>query len=81
MPTIYVLSKNKKNFNFFSIKSLFVLKNYCIFHRHVCIMKHSNLFQGIPELKEKIFNITLQQEYMGEHIPAVWLTFENNIAR
>ena len=43
--------------------------------------QQSLLFQGIPELKEKIFNITLQQEYMGEHIPAVWLTFENNIAR
>ena len=39
------------------------------------------MFQGIPELKEKLFNITLQQEYMGEHIPAVWLTFEGNIAR
>ncbi|XP_060565876.1 uncharacterized protein LOC132724909 isoform X2 [Ruditapes philippinarum] len=35
--------------------------------------------QGVSSLKSSIFDVTLQQQYMGEHIPAVWLTFENNI--
>lgn len=37
--------------------------------------------QGIKELQEKLFDVTLQQQYMGEQIPEVWLTFENNIIR
>ncbi|XP_053405125.1 uncharacterized protein LOC123565346 [Mercenaria mercenaria] len=37
--------------------------------------------QGISSLKTNLFEVTLQQQYMGEHIPAVWLTFEKNIDR
>ncbi|KAL4228149.1 hypothetical protein ACF0H5_013582 [Mactra antiquata] len=35
--------------------------------------------QGIKELKKKLFDVTLQQQYMGENIPAVWFTFEKII--
>ena len=35
--------------------------------------------QGISSLKADLFDVTLQQQYMGERIPAVWLTFESKI--
>ncbi|XP_052783651.1 uncharacterized protein LOC128219737 isoform X2 [Mya arenaria] len=35
--------------------------------------------QGIAELKKHLFEVSLQQPYMGEHIPSVWLEFEKNI--
>ncbi|XP_053405100.1 uncharacterized protein LOC123566493 [Mercenaria mercenaria] len=35
--------------------------------------------QGIKDLQENLFDVTLQQQYMGEQIPEVWLTFENNV--
>jgi hypothetical protein len=35
--------------------------------------------QGIKELQENLFDVTLQQQYMGEQIPEVWLTFENTV--
>lgn len=37
--------------------------------------------QGIKNLKEKVVEITLQQQYMGEKIPGVWLSFEDNMKR
>ncbi|KAK3097461.1 hypothetical protein FSP39_009834, partial [Pinctada imbricata] len=37
--------------------------------------------QGIPELKQKLFSVTLQQEYMGERIPSAWLELEKIIVR
>ncbi|XP_060062845.1 uncharacterized protein LOC132543370 [Ylistrum balloti] len=36
---------------------------------------------GIQNLKEKLFRITLQQEYMGEKIPQAWLHFESLISQ
>ncbi|XP_033749950.1 uncharacterized protein LOC117334433 [Pecten maximus] len=35
--------------------------------------------KGIPELKEALFKVTLQQEYMGEKIPQAWLQLEKVI--
>ncbi|XP_069136652.1 uncharacterized protein [Argopecten irradians] len=44
---------------------------------HFVSSKNGN---GIPELKEALFDVTLQQEYMGEKIPQAWLQFESIIA-
>ena len=40
VPTIYVLSKNKKNITFFYQKNTIftAVKNCRILHRHVCVM-------------------------------------------
>ncbi|WAR27954.1 PATS1-like protein [Mya arenaria] len=35
--------------------------------------------KGIMELQQKLFSVTLEQQYMGEQIPEVWLQFENNV--
>ncbi|KAH3812974.1 hypothetical protein DPMN_141417, partial [Dreissena polymorpha] len=35
--------------------------------------------QGIEELQRDLFEKTLEQQYMGEQIPEVWLQFENNV--
>ncbi|XP_076465791.1 uncharacterized protein LOC143297367 [Babylonia areolata] len=35
--------------------------------------------QGIGELRERMMEVTLQQQYMGEKIPGVWLGFEDNL--
>ncbi|XP_060066669.1 uncharacterized protein LOC132546957 [Ylistrum balloti] len=44
---------------------------------HFVSSKNGN---GIPDLKEALFKATLQQDYMGEKIPQVWLQLESNIA-
>ena len=49
---------------------------YCSGWVFVCLY-----FQGIDTFKKQLIEVTLQQPYMGEHIPAVWLTFENNIEK
>jgi hypothetical protein len=36
---------------------------------------------GVTDLQNKLLDITLQQKYMGEMIPEVWLNFEQNILR
>ena len=38
VPTIYVLSKNKKNIKTFSTENLYSFKNVCILHGHVFVM-------------------------------------------
>ncbi|KAL4228297.1 hypothetical protein ACF0H5_013728 [Mactra antiquata] len=35
--------------------------------------------QGIKDLQENLFDVTLQEQYMGEQIPEAWLTFENAV--
>ncbi|KAL8560611.1 hypothetical protein ACOMHN_062576 [Nucella lapillus] len=35
--------------------------------------------QGMQELREQMIEVTLQQQYMGEKIPGVWLGFEDNL--
>ncbi|XP_077989757.1 uncharacterized protein LOC144444214 [Glandiceps talaboti] len=35
--------------------------------------------QGIQELQDKLLEVTLQEKYMGERIPQVWLNFEKAI--
>ncbi|XP_055863720.1 uncharacterized protein LOC106053574 [Biomphalaria glabrata] len=35
--------------------------------------------QGIQELQDRMIEVTLQQQYMGEKIPGVWLSFEESI--
>jgi hypothetical protein len=37
------------------------------------------VFQGIGELREQMIDVTLDQQYMGEKIPGVWLGFEENL--
>ena len=37
--------------------------------------------KGIDELSKDLIEKTLQQTYMGEHIPEVWLKFENKIKK
>ncbi|XP_069138297.1 uncharacterized protein [Argopecten irradians] len=37
--------------------------------------------KGIPELKNALFKVTLQQEYMGEKIPQAWLSLEKEITK
>ncbi|XP_060074414.1 uncharacterized protein LOC132554131, partial [Ylistrum balloti] len=44
---------------------------------HFVSSKNGN---GIPDLKEALYKVTLQQEYMGEKIPQAWLHFESIIA-
>ncbi|KAH9524593.1 hypothetical protein Btru_027277, partial [Bulinus truncatus] len=39
----------------------------------------SHTGQGIQEMQDKIIEVTLQQQYMGEKIPGVWLSFEELI--
>ena len=34
---------------------------------------------GLNELVKDIIEVTLQQKYIGELIPEVWLKFENNV--
>ena len=36
---------------------------------------------GIDELEKAIIEITLQQKYIGEFIPEVWLNFEKNVKK
>ena len=38
VPTIYVLTKNKKNCIYLKFIIFTVFKNRCILHRHVCVM-------------------------------------------
>ncbi|XP_033749498.1 LOW QUALITY PROTEIN: uncharacterized protein LOC117334139 [Pecten maximus] len=45
---------------------------------HFVSSKNGN---GISDLKEALFKVTLQQEYMGEKIPQAWLQFESIIAK
>ncbi|XP_064618850.1 uncharacterized protein LOC135482601 [Lineus longissimus] len=35
--------------------------------------------QGVRELQQKLFSVSIQQKYMGEKIPEVWLRFEEKI--
>jgi len=37
------------------------------------------IIQGIAELQKSLLEVTLQQGYMGEKIPQVWLNFEKRI--
>ncbi|KAL5004316.1 hypothetical protein ScPMuIL_017772 [Solemya velum] len=37
--------------------------------------------QGVQQLQDHLLDITKQQQYMGEQIPGVWLTFENHIVK
>ncbi|KAK7503510.1 hypothetical protein BaRGS_00005049 [Batillaria attramentaria] len=37
--------------------------------------------QGIQDLREQMIDVTLQQQYMGEKIPGVWLSFEEALKR
>jgi hypothetical protein len=37
--------------------------------------------QGLEELKEKLFSVTLIQGYMGESIPMAWLELEDIIKK
>ncbi|XP_069137453.1 uncharacterized protein [Argopecten irradians] len=53
-------------------------KYHQIMDFHFVSSKNGN---GIPELKEALFDVTLQQEYMGEKIPQAWLQLESNITR
>ncbi|XP_048259206.1 uncharacterized protein LOC124134238 [Haliotis rufescens] len=41
------------------------------------ISSHSG--QGVKELQDHLLDVTLQQQYMGEKIPGVWLSFEEQI--
>ena len=36
-------------------------------------------FQCVQKLQESLLSVTLQQGYMGEEIPQVWLNFEKRI--
>ena len=37
------------------------------------------VFQGVEALMEDLIKVTLQQPYVGEHIPEAWLNFEHKI--
>ncbi|XP_067667740.1 uncharacterized protein [Haliotis asinina] len=41
------------------------------------VSSHSG--QGVKELQDHVLDVTLQQQYMGEKIPGVWLSFEEQI--
>ncbi|XP_033750666.1 uncharacterized protein LOC117334925 [Pecten maximus] len=45
---------------------------------HFVSSKNGN---GISDLKEALFKVTLKQEYMGEKIPQAWLQLESNLAK
>ena len=36
---------------------------------------------GIDQLVKEIIETTLQQKYIGEYIPEVWLNFEKNVKK
>jgi len=35
--------------------------------------------QGVEELRNALCAVALQEKYMGEHIPEVWLNFETSM--
>jgi hypothetical protein len=37
--------------------------------------------EGVDELRQQMTEVTLQQQYMGEKIPGVWLGFEDNLQK
>ena len=49
VPTIYVLSKNKKNIKIFQLKifNFLKLKNLCILHGQIFVMKSQSMFQHV----------------------------------
>ena len=65
VPTIYVLSKNKKNINFFLQKNFifYNFKNLCILHRHVFVM---NLVKFTTNLRQATIGRDSNPDHRGD---------------
>ena len=37
--------------------------------------------EGINQLEKEIIEVTMQQKYIGEKVPEVWLNFEKNVKK
>ncbi|XP_078679687.1 uncharacterized protein LOC144915298 isoform X2 [Branchiostoma floridae x Branchiostoma belcheri] len=46
---------------------------------YFCVSSHTG--QGVKELHDKLISVTLDEPYMGERIPQVWLSFEQSVIK
>ncbi|CAH1232773.1 MFHAS1 [Branchiostoma lanceolatum] len=46
---------------------------------YFCVSSHTG--QGVKELHDKLISVTLDEPYMGERIPQVWLRFEQAVIK
>ena len=62
--------------------NLVTVLNFCVFLVEICVMsKTFNFIQGIKELEAALLETTIEQSYMGERVPTVYLELESKILR
>eukprot|EP00058_Branchiostoma_floridae_P020994 XP_002606484.1 hypothetical protein BRAFLDRAFT_126447 [Branchiostoma floridae] len=54
-------------------------RRYSQIKGYFCVSSHTG--QGVKELHDKLISVTLDEPYMGERIPQVWLSFEQAVIK